>query len=237
LGFFKKFLRPTETLMPFFHLRRLLALSTLALASFAASAAQVDVAGVKLDDTLDLRGSKLLLNGAGVRYKAVFKVYTAGLYMGKKADTVEEVLAAPGPKRVTITMLRDIDANELGKLFTRGVEDNSPKSEMSQLIPGLLRMGQMFADQKQLKAGDSFTVDWIPGSGSLVTVRGVPQGEPIKEQAFFNALLRIWIGPSPADYKLKDALLAKAEVPTPAGSRRNRRRPRRAPARHGCTRS
>jgi hypothetical protein len=195
--------------MTCFDLRRVLALSTLALASLAASAAQVDVAGVKLDDTIDLRGSKLLLNGAGVRYKAVFKVYTAGLYLGKKADTVEEVLVAPGPKRVAITMLRDIDANELGKLFIRGVEDNSPKSEMSQLIPGLLRMGQMFADQKQLKAGDSFMVDWIPGSGSLVTVRGVPQGEPIKEQAFFNALLRIWIGPSPADYKLKDALLGK----------------------------
>ncbi len=105
--------------MPFFALRRLLALST-ACASrrLAASAAQVDVAGVKLDDAIDLRGSKLLLNGAGVRYKAVFKVYTAGLYLGKKADTVEDVLAAPGAKRVTITMLRDIDANELGKLFT-----------------------------------------------------------------------------------------------------------------------
>jgi len=209
LGFFKKFLRPTETLMPLFDLRRVLALSTLALASLAASAAQVDVAGVKLDDQIDLRGSKLLLNGAGVRYKAVFKVYTAGLYMGKKPDTVEEVLAAPGPKRVTITMLRDIDANELGKLFTRGVEDNSPKSEMVNLIPGLLRMGQMFADQKQLKTGDTFTIDWLPGTGTVITVRGVPQPDPVKEPAFFNALLRIWLGPNPADWKLKDALLGK----------------------------
>ena len=122
--------------MPSFALRRVVALSILALAAAAASAAQVDVAGVKLDDTIDLRGSKLQLNGAGVRYKAVFKAYTAGLYLGRKADTAEEVLAAPGPKRVTITMLRDIDANELGKLFTRGIEDNSPKGEMSQLIPG-----------------------------------------------------------------------------------------------------
>ena len=111
-------------------LRRALALTTLALASLAASAAQVDVAGIKLDDALDLKGSKLQLNGAGVRYKAVFKVYTAGLYLGKKAPTPEEVLAVPGAKRMAITMLRDIDANELGKLFTRGVEDNSPKSEM-----------------------------------------------------------------------------------------------------------
>jgi len=175
----------------------------------SASAAQVDVAGVKLNDTLDLRGSTLQLNGAGVRYKAVFKVYTAGFYVGKKVSTPEEALAAPGPKRVAITMLRDIDANELGKLFTKGVEENSPKSEMVNLIPGLLRMGQMFADQKQLKTGDTFTVDWLPGTGTVITVRGVAQPDPIKEQAFFNALLRIWLGPVPADWKLKDALLGK----------------------------
>jgi len=191
-------------------LKRALALTTLALASLAASAAQVDVAGIKLDDALDLKGSKLQLNGAGVRYKAVFKVYTAGLYLGAKASTPEEVLAAPGAKRMAITMLRDIDANELGKLFTRGVEDNSPKSEMLQLIPGLVRMGQMFADQKQLKAGDTFTVDWLPGTGTVISVKGVAQADPIKEQAFFNALMRIWLGPNPADWKLKDALLGKA---------------------------
>ena len=32
---------------------------------------------------------------------------------------------------MTITMLRDIDANELGKLFTRGMEDNSPKARFA----------------------------------------------------------------------------------------------------------
>jgi hypothetical protein len=177
--------------------------------ALGASAAQVDVAGVKLNDTLDLRGSTLQLNGAGVRYKAVFKVYAAGLYVGKKVSTPEEALAAPGPKRVAITMLRDIDADELGKFFTKGVEENSPKSEMVNLIPGLLRMGRMFSDQKQLKAGDTFTIDWLPGTGTLVTVRGVPQPDPVKEPAFFNALLRIWLGPAPADWKLKDALLGK----------------------------
>ena len=194
--------------LPTLPFSRLAALA-FACAVLGASAAQVDVAGVKLNDTLDLRGSTLQLNGAGVRYKAVFKVYTAGLYVGKKVSTPEEALAAPGPKRVAITMLRDIDANELGKLFTKGVEENSPKSEMVNLIPGLLRMGQMFADQKQLKTGDTFTVDWLPGTGTVITVRGVAQPDPIKEQAFFNALLRIWLGPVPADWKLKDALLGK----------------------------
>ena len=194
---------------PFLPFSRFAVLACAAAIATGASAAQVDVAGVKLDDTLALRGNTLQLNGAGVRYKAVFKVYTAGFYVGKKVSTPEEALAAPGPKRVAITMLRDIEANELGKLFTKGVEENSPKTEMVNLIPGLLRMGQMFADQKQLKTGDTFTIDWLPGTGTLITVRGVPQPDPIKEQAFFNALLRIWLGPVPADWKLKDALLGK----------------------------
>ena len=165
---------------------------------------------MKLEDTTDLRGNKLVLNGAGVRYKAIFKVYTAGLYLGKKAGTPEEVLAAPGAKRMHITMLREIDSNELGKLFTRGVQDNAPKEEMSKLIPGLIKMGQIFSDQKKLMTGDVFTIDWVPGTGTVIAVKGVAQGEPFKEPEFFNALMRIWLGPQPADFKLKDALLGKS---------------------------
>ncbi|WP_372826987.1 chalcone isomerase family protein [Polaromonas sp.] len=173
------------------------------------AAAVVDVGGVKLEDTAEVRGNKLVLNGAGVRYKAVFKVYTAGLYLSKKAGTPEEVLAAPGAKRLQITMLRDIDANELGKLFTRGVQDNSPKAEMSKLIPGLIKMGQIFSDQKKLATGDVFMIDWVPGTGTIITVKGAPQGDPFKEPEFFTAMMRIWLGPVPADWKLKDDLLGK----------------------------
>ena len=177
--------------------------------AIGALAAQVDVGGVKMDDSADVKGSKLVLNGAGVRYKAVFKVYAAGLYLGQKQATSEEVLAAPGAKRMQVTMLRDIDANELGKLFTRGVQDNAPKEQMSKLIPGLMRMSQVFSDQKKLLAGDVFILDWVPSAGTVISVKGVPQGEPFKEPEFFNALLRIWLGPQPADWKLKDALLGK----------------------------
>lgn len=177
--------------------------------SLGALAAQVDVSGVKLEDSVDVRGTKLVLNGAGVRYRAVFKVYVGALYVGKKVATPEEFYAATGPKRMSITMLRDIDSNELGKAFTKGFEENAPKGEMSKLIPGLVRMGQVFADQKKLAAGDTFTTDWIPGTGTVITVKGKVQGEPFKEPEFFNALMRIWLGNNPADWKLKDALMGK----------------------------
>lgn len=191
-------------------LRALLVVLALASGLSVAAAATVEVAGVKFEDTADLRGSKLVLNGTGVRYKAVFKVYSAGLYLPKKVSTAEEALSLAGSKRISITMLRDIDASELGKLFTRGVEDNAPKTEMSKLIPGLIRMSQVFTDQKKLLVGDSFTFDWIPGTGGVLTVKGKPQGEPFKEAEFYIALLRIWLGPNPADWKLKDGLLGKS---------------------------
>ena len=178
--------------------------------SIGVFAAPIDVAGIKVEDTIDLQGTKLQLNGAGVRYKAVFKVYVAALYVGKKVATPEEFYAATGPKRMSITMLRDIESNELGKAFTKGFEENAPKGEMAKLIPGLIRMGQVFSDQKKLVAGDTFTNDWIPGTGLVITIKGKTQGEPFKEQEFFNALMRIWLGPNPADWKLKDALLGKA---------------------------
>lgn len=190
--------------------KRCLTALTGLLLSLGAVAAQVDVAGIKLEDTADVAGTKLQLNGAGIRYKAIFKVYVGALYVGKKVATPEEFFAATGPKRMSITMLREIDSNELGKAFTKGFEENAPKGEMSKLIPGLVRMGQVFSDQKKLAAGDTFTNDWIPGVGTVITVKGKVQGEPFKEPEFFNALMRIWLGAHPADFKLKDALMGKA---------------------------
>ena len=185
-----------------------------AVAAFAiacsAAAATIDVGGAKIEDAVDLQGSKLQLNGAGVRYRAVFKVYAAGLYVGKKVATPDEVFAAPGAKRMSVTLLRDIDSNELGKAFTKGFEENTPKSDMSKLVPGLVKMGQIFADQKKMVSGDNFTIDWIPGTGTIITVKGKQQGEPFTEPEFYAALMRIWLGPNPADSKLKDALLGKA---------------------------
>jgi hypothetical protein len=104
-------------------------------------------------------------------------------------------------------MLREIDASELGKLLYRGVEDNMGKSEMSKLVPGLLKMSELFSIHKKLAPGDTFTIDWVPGVGTSVSVRGKVDGEIFKEPEFFKALMSIWLGPVPADYKLKDALL------------------------------
>lgn len=186
-------------------------LLALAFAPPLAGAATTDLAGSKIESQQTVAGSVLVLNGAGIRYRTVIKVYTAGLYLTSPADTPDEVLAAPGPKRLAITMLRDIDSAELGKLFARGMEDNMDRAAFSKLIPGVLRMSQVFSTHKQLKAGESFLIDWVPGSGTVLTIKGKVEGEPFKEPEFFNALMRIWLGKNPADWQLKEALLGQAK--------------------------
>lgn len=172
-----------------------------------AQGAAVELAGVRYAPTATLGGATLSLNGAGIRYRFVVRVYTAGLYLATKATTIEAVLAAAGPKRLHVVMLRDIDGNDLGKLFTRGMQDNSPREEFAKSIPGTLRMAEVFAAKKRLAQGETFGFDWLPGQGTVLMVNGKPFGEPIKEPEFFHALMRIWLGPSPADANLKDALL------------------------------
>lgn len=179
-------------------------------ATLPATAQMTEVAGVRYDNSITLGGSTLQLNGAGVRYRLIVKVYTAGLYLNAKATTPEAVLANTGPRRLHIVMLRDIDANELGKLFIKGIEQNTSRDEFAKAIPGTIRLGELFAEKKNLKAGESFSIDWLPGVGTVILVNGKASGEPIKEPEFFNSLMKIWLGTSPADRLLKDALLGQA---------------------------
>lgn len=197
---------------PLFSVTRSLTMAlTLCVATWTAQAQDnaAVVGGVRFASQLSIAGKPLELNGAGVRYKAVFKVYSAGLYLERKATTPESVLGSTGPVRMSITMLRDIDSGELGKLFARGMEDNMDRSAFSKLIPGVMRMSQVFTDHKMLREGETFTLDWIPGTGTVLTVKGKVEGAPFKEREFFEALMRIWLGPKPADWRLKDALLGK----------------------------
>ena len=188
-------------------IQRLLLTAATLLVGASAWAAPLVIYGVKVHETAVVGGATLQLNGAGTRFKGPFKVYVADLYTSKKISSLDELIAAPGPKRLTMTLLREVEAGPFGKLLTRGVEDNITKSEMSKLVPGLIRMGDIFTRYKVLSPGDVITIDWIPGTGMVVTAKGEVQPEPFKEPEFYKAIMSIWFGNSPADYMLKDAML------------------------------
>ena len=188
---------------------RTLGLSALLLWAGTALAAQ-EIAGVKVEDAVTVAGTRLQLNGSGVRYKGPFKVYVGDLYATRPVRSLDELIAAPGPKRLGMTFLREIQSAEFGKMLTRGIEDNVSKTELSKIIPGMIKMGDIFAANKAFVPGDVCVLEWDPAKGLSIWAKGKLQAEPTNDPAFFRALMSIWFGAVPADFKLKDALLGKS---------------------------
>jgi Chalcone isomerase-like len=192
-------------------MRRAFLATLLALAlPLGAQAQTIDVGGAKIETSAEVGGQKLVLNGSGVRFRAVFKVYAIGLYTKAKSDTVDGVIKMDGAKRVSMKLLRDVDGKDLGKAFTDGMQKNMLSEERAKAINGIFKFGKVFQDIKRAPTGTHITVDWMPGSGAQIVIDGKPQGEVIAEPEFYSALLRIWLGEDPADEKLKAQLLGKA---------------------------
>ena len=179
----------------------------------ATAAVAVELAGVKVEDAVTVSGTKLQLNGAGIRDKGPFKVYVGDLYTTRRVSSLDDLIAAPGPKRLSMTFLRDINSAEFGKLLTRGMEDNVSKQELSKIIPGMIKMGDIFAANKSFAPGDVCSLEWDPAKGLSVYAKGKLQAEPFKDPAFYRALMSIWFGNTPADWKLKDELLGVKPQP------------------------
>lgn len=170
----------------------------------------LDLAGARLDDVAQVGGRELRLHGAGVRYKAVFKVYALGLYLANKHDSAEGALAETGARRLSLVMLRDVTADEFGQSFVAGINANTDKEERKKLVSPVLRFGEIFANAGDLKSGDRLLADWVPGTGMVTSLNGKSVGAPINDQGFYTALMRVWLGEHPVDALLKPLLLGRA---------------------------
>ncbi len=188
--------------------RKLLSAAAVLLAMAAAPAfAAVDVAGIKFEETATVGGQVLKLNGAGVRTKVIFKVYALGLYLPERKTSLTDVQAVHGARRLHIALLRDLTSEEFGDAFMKGLNANTDQAERTRLLPQTKAFGEMFASIPGLKKGDTLLVDWVPGTGTVCTLNGKKIGETVQEVAFYNAIVRIWLGEHPADEALKPKLL------------------------------
>ena len=94
--------------------------------AFAAGAHAAEVGGVKLDDKANVGGQELVLNGAGVRTRAMFKVYVGSLYCRPRRTRRPRVLAK-GPRRVQLNLLRDLSPDQLVDALVEGLKENNQR--------------------------------------------------------------------------------------------------------------
>ncbi len=187
-------------------IKKLLPLGLLALAC-AMPAQAVEIGGVKIDDAVTVGGKELKLNGAGMRAILFVKFYAIGLFLPEKKTTPADVQALAGPRRIALHIQREINSDEFGQLFITGMNKNSTKEEKAKVIAQTVKFGEMFSSMEPVKKGDVITLDWIPGTGTVAGLNGKKIGETMPDVAFYNAVLRIWLGEMPAQENVKRELL------------------------------
>lgn len=163
--------------------------------------------GVKFEPTVQVAGQSLTLNGVGLRTRAIFKVYAAGLYVPQKASDPSALLAQKGPRRVQIGMLRSVDAETFAGSLNEGLKNNLTDVQFNALKSQIEMLNANLKALGEAKKGDSILFEFAPEAGTRIIVNGQPKGNAIAGEEFFGAVLRVWLGDKPADAGLKKGLL------------------------------
>lgn len=169
------------------------------------SAQALEIKGVKIDETAQVGGSALLLNGAGLRTKVMFKVYAGALYLTQKHFDANAVINDHGNKRIAMRFLRDVSSAQLLQGMNEGFADNNTQTEMSSIDTQMKSFQKMMISAKEVKEGDIILLDFT-SAGTQVSLNGKLLGK-IEGELFSQALLRVWLGDHAVDTNLKKALL------------------------------
>jgi hypothetical protein len=182
----------------------------LVFAMTAASGAAIEREGVRFEDSARVSGSRVVLNGVGVRAAAWFKGYVAALYLARRSADADEIYALPGPKRIAVRMLVDVTPELLAKTFSDGIRKNYKGDALEALQPRMEAFdGQIRAIAGGVRKGEEIDLDFQPQSGTRILVAGKLIGEPIPGEDFYAALLKMFIGERAIDKGLRAALLGQ----------------------------
>ena len=171
-----------------------------------------EIEGVQVADKMRVGDTELVLNGAGVRTRVVFKVYVGALYLPQKRAAPDAILGDAGAKRVALHMLREITPEQLFAALNDGLKANHTPEQLAKIEPQAREFEGIFKKLPSAKSGDVILLDYAPGAGTRVTVNGELKGTISTVSAasgaeFYSALLRVWLGDKPAEASLKKAML------------------------------
>ena len=170
------------------------------------NASALDLAGIHLVDKMQVGDTVLQLNGGGIRTKFFFKIYVGALYLPQKQTSAEATIADEHVHRVVLYMLHELSSEKLFNAFKEAIEANHSPAEMAALDAQIRQMAQIFDSVQEVKPGDIITLDYLPASGTRITVNGTERGT-IAGVAFNRALLKIWLGKNPVQDDLKKGML------------------------------
>lgn len=165
-----------------------------------------EVSEVKLAEEVKLADTPLQLNGAGTRSKLFIDIYVAALYLKTKTPDASNVLSDAGAQRVALHMVYNMGSGTLLDAFKKAIEANQSPGELAALEARLKKFYAIFDSLSGVNKGDVILLDYLPGTGTRVTINGLERGT-VEGVDIHRALLKIWLGEHPVQDELKKDLL------------------------------
>ena len=175
------------------------------------SALALQIENIEIPPQITQTGTQqiLKLNGAGIRTKFIFDIYVGALYLSMNSKDAKQILNDTSSKRISMHFLYGkIDKEKMTSGWTDGFEDNLSDAQFAALKPSIDKFNAAF-DSDTVK-GDIVIIDFIGNKETSVTINGAEKVH-VAGADFQRAVLSIWLGESPADEDLKEAMLGIVE--------------------------
>lgn len=162
------------------------------------------VAGETFPAQLDIKGSKLMFNGAGLREKYTLDLYVAALYLPSQSMDGAKIINKDEMQAINIKLVSNKVTREK---FNETVKEGFAKVSEGKASESEIKKFTGFFSAP-LKDGDDIQLIYKPGKGTAVMINGSYKGL-VEGLEFKKALFSIWLGSKPADSGLKKSMLGK----------------------------
>ena len=185
-------------------MRRLILAAMLLIVS-AHALGEVEEHGAMFERNVISHDRSLQLTGTGVaRYRIIFTVYAAGLYLPSSTPATA-ILAADTPRRLAIEYFHTISADDIILAANTKLQAQLGTAELERLSPKIEQFHGLYAG---VEAGDRYRMDYQPGLGTELSFNGEPVGR-VTGSDFAAAYFGIWLdAQDPLSQSLRDDLLA-----------------------------
>lgn len=154
-----------------------------------------------------------LLNGLALELEFNKERYIAAVHSETLSANAQELLNNTLSRRLEIRIIAErMSARRLRNQWMEAIAINNPGHILSEQTDNMVIFANLL--KGHLLAGDQLNVNFDPSTGNTTILLNDTQLGLIADRAFFNTLLRAWIGNIPPSTEFRDALLASGEIPS-----------------------
>lgn len=149
------------------------------------------------------------LNGLSVHTELGKEQFIAALLVTNLSTSSRDILLSDEPEQIQVRVLADrLSSRSFKRMWIEGMAINASSSELSENAETMANFSNLL--KIKLTAGDIFTID-RNRNVVIIYLNSVKLGE-LNNPAFFDLLLRTWIGPVPLSSQFRDGLLVAGDI-------------------------